>query len=308
MADIIVQKTTASILTELNLDTAEFVREQTGETLDLTNADGAALNNEATARYLSQVRGEFNSAAVNLLPGSTSSHLDEMVGLFGVERKTEETDQALWERRADLLQEPSLASAVALRRLVLNFEGVADVGFGKVVRDMGGTMTRIDQAYIVSSQVPETGSLEGVPSDGLRTAVSDALNAEDAIHVGDTFECPGVTATAFGIYAEVQYNAEETPDLAALQMSVTLAARNWVVASRRIGEGVTLFSFYKALAAVAGATDVKGGFYTGAFRSSPQEQLAGVANQFHSCAATVNVVDAIGNGTQGQINLKYTAV
>ena len=75
-----------------------------------------------------------------------------------------------------------------------------------------------------------------------------------------------------------------------------------------IGQGVTLFGFYTALGAVDGVADVNGDFYTGALGTSPQEELAGVANQFHSCAATVNVVDAIGDGTDGEINLTYTAL
>ena len=308
MADIIEQKTPAAILAELNADTAQFVLEQTGETLDLANADGAALNNEATAGYLSDTREEFEEAAQDLLPSPTSSHLDDQVGLFGVERKTGETDQALWNRRADLLQESSLASAPALGRLALNVAGVADVAFDKIVRDVGGTNTRIDQAYLASSLAPEGNALEGVPSDDLRTAVSTVLNANDAIHVGDVFECPAVTATAFGIYAVVYYDAEANPDLVALQTAVSLEARNWVVASRRLGEKVSLFGFYRALGAVQGVADVNGDFYTGALGASPQEELAGVANQFHSCAATVNVVGAIGSGTQGQINITYTAI
>ena len=155
---------------------------------------------------------------------------------------------------------------------------------------------------------PETGSLEGVPNAALRAAVEAVLNRNDAKHVGDTWEAPAVTATAFGIYAEVRYDAEVNPDLGALQTAVSLAARNWVIASRRIGEGVTLFGFYKALGAVAGVADVNGDFYTGALGTSPQEALAGVANEFHSCAATVNVVDAIADGTDGEINLTYTAL
>ena len=59
---------------------------------------------------------------------------------------------------------------------------------------------------------------------------------------------------------------------------------------------------------MAGVVDVNVDFYTGALGTSPMEALAGVANQFHSCAATVNVVAAIGTGTQGQINLTYTAI
>ena len=58
---------------------------------------------------------------------------------------------------------------------------------------------------------------------------------------------------------------------------------------------------------MAGVADVNGDFYTGALGTSPMEALAGVAQQFHSCEATVNIVAAIGDGTTGQINLKYTA-
>ena len=156
MAEIIEQKTPAVILAELNADTAEYVLEQTGETLDLTNADGAALNNEANAGYYSNLLAEVEEDVQNLLPSATSSHLDDMVGLFGVERDTGETNQRLWDRRGDVLQQASLASAPALRRLALAIDGVVDVGFDRVVRDVSGTMTRIDQAYLVSSQGPES--------------------------------------------------------------------------------------------------------------------------------------------------------
>ena len=308
MAEIIAQKTPAVILAELNADTASYVLDQTGETLDLTNADGAALNNEANAGYYSNLLGEVEEDVQNLLPSPTSSHLDDMVGLFGVTRNTGETSLALWNRRADLLQEPSLASSDAIDRLVLGVAGVAAWGYGRVNRTVGGVNTRIDQAYIVSSNMPETGSLEGVPSAALRTAVEAVLNRSDAKHVGDTWEAPAVTANAFGIYAEVKYRAETNPDLGALQTAVSLAARNWVIASRLIGEGVTLFGLYTALGAVAGVADVDGDFYTGALGTSPLEEIAGVANEFHSCLATVNVVTAIADGTDGEINLTYTAL
>ena len=308
MADIIQQKTPAAILAELNADTAVYVLEQTGETLEMTNADGAALNNEANAGYYSGLLAEVEGDVQNLLPSPTSSHLDDMVGLIGVERKDGETNQALWNRRADVLQQASLASDDAVERLALSVDGVAHYAYGRVNRTVGGVNTRIDQAYTVSSQAPEASALEGVPSAALRAAVEAVLNRSDAKHVGDVFECPAVTANAFGIYAVVYYDAEANPDLVALQTAVSLAARNWVVASRRLGEKVSLFGFYKALGAVAGVADVNGDFYTGALGTSPQEELAGVANQFHSCAATVNVVDAIGEGTDGQINLTYTAI
>ena len=308
MAEIIAQKTPAAILAELNADTAEYVLDQTGETLDLTNADGAALNNEANAGYYSNLLAEVEEDVQNLLPSPTSSHLDDMVGLIGVVRKAGETNRALWDRRADVLQQASLASDDEVERLALSVGGVAHYAYGRVNRTVGGVNTRIDQAYIVSSQAPGAGVLEGVPSAALRAAVEALLNRSDAKHVGDTWEAPAVTATAFGIYAEVKYDAEVNPDLGALQTAVSLAARNWAVASRRIGEGVTLFGFYKAMGAVAGVADVDGGFYTGALGASPEGALAGVANQFHSCAATVNVVAAIANGTAGQINLTYTAI
>ena len=83
MADIIQQKTPAAILAELNADTAVYVLDQTGETLDLTNADGAALNNEANAGYYSGLLAEVEGDVQNLLPSPTSSHLDDMVGLIG---------------------------------------------------------------------------------------------------------------------------------------------------------------------------------------------------------------------------------
>ena len=308
MTEIIAQKTPAVILAELNADTAEYVLEQTGETLDLTNADGAALNNEANAGYYSNLLAEVEEDVQNLLPSPTSSHLDDMVGLFGVVRKTGETNRALWNRRADVLQQASLASDDEVERLALSVDGVAHYAYGRVNRTVNGVNTRIDQAYIVSSYEPEVGSLEGVPSAALRTAVEAVLNRSDAKHVGDTWEAPTVTANAFGIYAEVKYRAEVNPDLSALQSAVSSAARNWVIASRLIGEGVTLFGFYRALGTVAGVADVNGDFYTAALGTSPAEALAGVANQFHSCKATVNVVAAIGDGTDGEINLTYTAL
>ena len=308
MAEIIQQKTAAAILAELNADTASYVLDQTGETLDFTNADGAALNNEANAGYYSGLLEEVEEDVQNLLPSPTSSHLDDMVGLIGVERRDGETNQALWNRRADVLQQASLASDDAVERLALSVSGVAHYRYGRVNRTVGGVNTRIDQAYLVSSQAPEAGTLEGVPSAALRTAVEAVLNRSYAKHVGDTWEAPAVTATAFGVYAEVKYDAEVNPDLGALQTAVSLAARNWVVASRLIGEGVTLFGFYRALGAVAGVANVNGDLYAGALGTSPQEELAGVANQFHSCLATVNVVPAIGDGTDGEINLTYTAL
>ena len=123
----------------------EYVLEQTGETLDFTNADGAALNNEANAGYYSGLLAEVEGDVQNLLPSPTSSHLDDMVGLIGVERKDGETNQALWNRRADVLQQASLASDDAVERLALSVSGVAHYHYGRVNRTVGGVNTRIDQ-------------------------------------------------------------------------------------------------------------------------------------------------------------------
>ena len=305
MAEIIQQKTPAAILAKLNADTAEYVLEQTGDTLDFTNADGAALINEATAGYLADVYEEFDETASDLVPGPGSSHLDSMLALLGLTRKDGETDLAFWDRRLLTLQQASLASEDALRILALSIDGVADVSF---TTQADGS----NNVNLVSTFPPDTNDREGDPPAALRILVGNALNASNVKHVGDTFSVQATKGRPYGIYVKVFYYPlnGHTEHLLAFQERVKRAAQDFVVARRRLGKGITQSNLYTALE-IDGVAYVDGDLYVGPLINRYRMEKLSPADStgFFTCpAASVNVVAKRAAGTQGEINLTFRAL
>ena len=304
MADIIDRMTTEQLRATLRGLMSAFVLAETGDTWDADGADGAALVLEVAASYVSGLRTEFNDAAEDLLPAEDSPYLADMVALLGITAEAGESNASLWARRAVALTAPSLGSPVALRSLLtLSVDGVADVSF--ITQNDGS-----QNVYLVSSLDPPTGELEGVPTAAQNAAALALMNNGRSRHIGRPFTVVTPTATRYSIVLTVHYDAAAVPDLPALQESVGDALEAFVIASRRLGVSVPLSGLYTA-AMVEGVSYVSGAFYTADLNSNPAAMVLLDPTDdsiFYSCAAAVNNVDDLASGTDGEINLIWSAL
>ena len=305
MADIIEQMTPDQLRSALRGFMAAYVLAATGEEWDATDADGADLVFEADAVYLDRHRKEFNGAANDLLPSPESPYLASMVALLGITPEAGESNESLWSRRAVALTEPSLGSPVALTDLLTHaVEGVVDVSF--ITQNDGS-----QNVYLVSALAPPMGQYPGFPTAAQNAAALALVNGGRSRHVGRPFRVVNPAAILYSVVLTVYYDPEATPDVAALQGRVNEALEAFVVSSRRLGQEIAQSNLYDA-AKVNGVRYVAGAFYTEDItsgRPAPLELLDPANDSiFYTCADRVNAVGALSEGTNGEINIIWTAV
>ena len=305
MADIIEQMTTEQLRNTLRGFMSAFVLARTGDTWDATDADGADLVFEATAKYVSDQRKEFDDAGNDLLPGPDSPYLGDMVTLLGITPTAGESDESLWARRAVALTQASLGSPVALRTLLTSsVDGAVDASF---ITQTDGSQ----KIYLVSSLAPPGGENPGIPTAAQNAAALALANNGRSRHVGRPYSVENPTATLYSVVMTVYYDAAATPDLAALQARVGDALKVFVVASRRLGASIAR-SNLEGAAKVEGVSYVSGAMYTDDITMASPVAL-GLLDPtddsiFYTCTDEVNNVTDLSSGTNGEINLIWTAL
>ena len=203
------------------------------------------------------------------------------------------------------MTQASLGSPVALHTLLtLSVAGVVDASF---VTQTDGS----ENVYLVSSLAPPSGQNPGTPTAAQNAAALALVNNGRSRHVGRPYSVENPTATLYSVVMTAYYDATVTPDLAALQTAVGDALKAFVIASRRLGVSIAR-SNLEGAAKVEGVSYVSGAMYTDDITmSSPMAlDLLDPTDDsiFYTCADEVNNVADLASGTNGEINLIWSAL
>lgn len=269
------------------------------ETQTNTSPSSAILESQLSVLYQRLI--EVSNAVEALNPSPTSPLLPGMLSLIGITYDNSLTPQQNWDKRLEVLNEPSLGSRDALYKLVTGQTGISDVLF---VEQTDGDFN----TYILSSEPPESGAY-GIPTSEQNTAIGTLLNDGSRAHLGVEFDMITPTATQYSVLLDIYYNFGEYPNTpeyrAAIDTELMKFANN-----RKLKSDVNSYQLYKELCNIDGLTNVSIQLFTTNPNTGtgsltlPISSLTG-ESPFYTTKPVVNTITAQTDAVQNEINVIY---